>query len=258
MAKKVRGIDVERTKDLAPQRQRCPVCDERMRLDYTNRRTLVTLDGLTRSVWPSAAVTTSLALLTSAHTAPRPKDASRCPITSSALTSSRWLVRCVTPSTAPCREIHRRLVERGLPISERTVTNLLDRYDELLSVALTDDRRLKKLLAGQGRVILAIDGLQPDVGHEVLWVIRDCLSGEVLLARSLLSGRKQDLVELLRQVRDGCPGAGRRASSPTASTRSERPSRQACPACRISCASSTTCARRPGRSTRRTGTPRRN
>ena len=35
-----------------------------------------------------------------------------------------------------------------------------------------------------GRVILALDGLQPDVGQEVLWVLRDCLSGEVLLARS--------------------------------------------------------------------------
>ena len=28
----------------------------------------------------------------------------------------------------------------------------------------------------QSRVILAVDGLQPDVGHEVLWGLRDCLS----------------------------------------------------------------------------------
>jgi putative transposase len=39
---------------------------------------------------------------------------------------------------------------------------------------------------------LALDGLQPDVGHEVLWVLRDCLSGEVLLARSLLSATSAD------------------------------------------------------------------
>jgi hypothetical protein len=107
-------------------------------------------------------------------------------------------------------EIHRALIGRGLGVSERTVTNLLDLYDELLAVALGDDRRLKKLLAGQGRVILAIDGLQPDVGHEVLWVIRDCLSGEVLLAKSLLSARQEDLAELLGRVRDsvGVPVAG--------------------------------------------------
>ena len=107
-------------------------------------------------------------------------------------------------------EIRTHLVGRGLAISERTVTNLLDRYDELLATALTDDRRLKKVLAAQERVILALDGLQPDVGHEVLWVIRDVLSGEILLAKSLLSARQKELSELLRQGRDDCgvPVAG--------------------------------------------------
>jgi len=100
-------------------------------------------------------------------------------------------------------EIHQHLGARGLAIAERTVTNLLDRYDELLAVTLTDPGRLRGLLAAQGRVILAIDGLQPDVGHDVLWVLRDCLSGTVLLARSLLSSRQQDLAALIGQVRDG-------------------------------------------------------
>jgi hypothetical protein len=43
-------------------------------------------------------------------------------------------------------------------------------------------------------------GLQPDVGQEVLWVIRECLSGEVLLARPLLSATDADLAALLREV----------------------------------------------------------
>ena len=97
-------------------------------------------------------------------------------------------------------EIHRALRDRGVALAERTVTNLLDRYDELVAVALADDRRLRAVLADQGRVILALDGLQPDVGHEVLWVLRDCLSGEVLLARSLLSATARDLAPLIRSV----------------------------------------------------------
>jgi transposase-like protein len=107
-------------------------------------------------------------------------------------------------------EIHRALRERGVAICERTVTNLLDRYDELLATSLADDRRLRSLLAGQGRVILALDGLQPDVGHEVLWVLRDCLSGEVLLAKSLLSATREDLAVLLQQVAEsvGVPIVG--------------------------------------------------
>src|SRR5919199_70284 len=70
---------------------------------------------------------------------------------------------------------------------------------------LADAARLRARLATQGRVILAIDGLQPDVGHAVLWVLRDCLSGEVLLARSLLGGSEEDLVPLLREVAEALP-----------------------------------------------------
>jgi hypothetical protein len=99
-------------------------------------------------------------------------------------------------------EIHAELTRRGVVICERTVTNLLDRYDELLALSCSDAERLRRVTAQVGRVILAIDGLQPDVGHEVLWVIRDVISGEVLLARSLLSSTQADLAKLLGEVKD--------------------------------------------------------
>jgi hypothetical protein len=107
-------------------------------------------------------------------------------------------------------EIHAHLTARGVAIAERSVTNLLDRYDELLATRLMERRPLQRLLAQQGRVILALDGVQPDVGHEVLWVIRDCLSGLIVLARSLLSGRAKDLAVLLREAVDavGVPVIG--------------------------------------------------
>jgi hypothetical protein len=98
-------------------------------------------------------------------------------------------------------EIHAELVRRGVPICARSVSNLLDRYDELLALSCSDTDRLRRITAQAGRVVLAIDGLQPDVGHEVLWVIRDVLSGEVLLARSLLSSCQDDLAKLLREVK---------------------------------------------------------
>jgi len=98
-------------------------------------------------------------------------------------------------------EIHEHLRYRGVAVAPRTVTHLLERYDELLTLSLTDTTRLQRITQVQGRVLLALDGLQPDVGHEVLWVLRDCLSGEVLLARSLLSATQPDLAVLLRTVR---------------------------------------------------------
>src|SRR5260221_10623722 len=99
-------------------------------------------------------------------------------------------------------EIHHSLQDRGLPIGERTVLNLLARYEELVTLHVTDRNRLQVLARKQGYLILAVDGLKPDVGHEVLWVVRDCVSGEILLARPLLSEREADLVELLKEVQD--------------------------------------------------------
>jgi hypothetical protein len=43
------------------------------------------------------------------------------------------------------------------------------------------------------------------MGHEVLWVLRDRLSGEVLLARSLLSATTKDLSSLVEEVRAALP-----------------------------------------------------
>ena len=107
-------------------------------------------------------------------------------------------------------EIHAALTDRGVDIGPRSVTNLLDRYDELLALSLTDTARLRRVTEAEGRVILAIDGLQPDVGHEILWVLRDCLSGAVLLARSLLSSCRDDLARLITEVKEvlGVPIVG--------------------------------------------------
>jgi Transposase, Mutator family len=197
-------------KDLSPQRQNCPACGQRMWLDYTNRRTLVTLDGCLRL---NLAIRRCHTRACDRHLRPyRPEAEGRFALPKHEfgldVLATVGALRYSEHRSVP--EIHAALLGRDVGVSERTVTNLLDRYDELLAVALGDDRRLKKLLAGQGRVILAIDGLQPDVGHEVLWVIRDCLGGEILLAKSLLSARQEDLAELLTQVHDavGVPVVG--------------------------------------------------
>jgi hypothetical protein len=98
-------------------------------------------------------------------------------------------------------EMHQRLQARGLVISERAVTHLLHRYEELVSLHITDRERIADRLQEQGHVILALDGLQPDVGHEVLWVVRDCQSEEILLARPLLSSTQGDITTLLQEAK---------------------------------------------------------
>jgi hypothetical protein len=99
-------------------------------------------------------------------------------------------------------EIQQLLQQRGIAVCERRVEHLMHRYEELVTLHVSEKPRLRECLNSQGRVMLAIDGLQPDVGHEVLWVIREVLSGEILLARTLLSSSQEDLAILLTEVKE--------------------------------------------------------
>ncbi len=62
-------------------------------------------------------------------------------------------------------EMHGALLALGVKITERSVTHLMQRYEELVALRVTDQERIRAQLQKQGHVILAIDGLQPDVGH---------------------------------------------------------------------------------------------
>ena len=202
MARTAPRPEAERQRTLKTQRRRCPACGGAMWCHYTNCRTVVTLGG-------SVKLQLKVRRCENAdcdrfHKPYRPESEGRWALPQQEfgldVIALVGALRYREHRSVP--EITEHLVDRGVPICERSVTNLLDRYDALLALSLTDDRRLRKLLSDQGRVILAIDGLQPDVGHEVLWVLRDCISGEVLLARSLLSARQSDLADLLEQVRE--------------------------------------------------------
>lgn len=191
-----------RTETLDCLQSTCPHCGGHTWLQYRNRRRLVTLDGVVelllrvrRCQNPDCPCY---------HKPYRPETEGRL-----ALPQHEFGLDVIAQVGAwryqdhrSVPEMHQLLRQRQIPISERSVTNLLDRYDELLALAVLDVARLRRLTTPNRRVILALDGMQPDVGHEVLWLLRDVLSGEILLVRSLLSSTQHDLASLLREVRD--------------------------------------------------------
>ena len=61
-------------------------------------------------------------------------------------------------------EMHQALLARGVSIALRSVTHLMHRYEELVALRVADQERIKVRLQKQGHVVLALDGLQPDVG----------------------------------------------------------------------------------------------
>jgi hypothetical protein len=191
----------DHTLELTTHTRACPTCGQPLRAANKPRRTVTTLDGLVllrlqvRSCCNPDCPRHRVCL--------RPEQEGRFALPQHEfgldVIALIGTLRHAQHRSLP--EIHAELVRRGVPICARSVGNLLDRYDELLALSASDTTRLRRITAKAGRVVLAIDGLQPDVGHEVLWVLRDVLSGEVLLARSLLSSTQDDLAELIGEVK---------------------------------------------------------
>ncbi len=187
---------------LEPLKDRCAACAQKSWVAYHSPRTVATLSGLVRlRLVVRRCVNRDCALYHEPHR-PEEEGAFALPQGEFGLDVIALVGALRHAEHRSVPEIHRELSGRGVAISERTVTNLLDRYEELVALRLSDRAGLRERLGEQGRAVLAMDGLQPDVGHEVLWVVRECLSGEVLLARSLLGGTEKDLVPLVREVAD--------------------------------------------------------
>jgi len=192
-------------KTLTPVITHCPECGHLLRAAYSNYRTVTTLNAVTRLTLHVRSCPNSDCSRYHDPHRPEAEALLALPHHEFGLDVLAVVGRLRHAEHRSVPEIHRELTRRGVAIALRSVTNLLDRYDELRALATADRQRLHALLRKQRRVVLAIDGLQPDVGHEVLWVLRDCLSGEVLLARSLLSATITGLKALVTEVRRALP-----------------------------------------------------
>jgi len=192
----------ERTLDLPAHTRACPACSGPLWSAATARRTVVTLEGLVRLRLQVRSCRNPACPRHKACLRPEQEGRFALPRHEFGLDVIALIGRLRHAEHRSVPAIHAALARRGVPICARSVGNLLDRYDELLALSCSDAARLRRITEQAGRVILAIDGLQPDVGHEVLWVLRDCLSGAVLLARSLLSSTQDDLARLLTEVKE--------------------------------------------------------
>jgi hypothetical protein len=194
---------------LSPAVEHCPACGQFMRIAYHEHRTVVRLDGVWRLTLRVRRCRNAACAQYHRPSVPEEAGAWALPQAEFGLDVIALVGQLRSREQRSVPQIHQVLRQRGVQIAERSVTELLHRYEELVALRLGDATRLRERLTEQGGVILALDGLQPDVGHEVLWVLRDVRSGEVLLARSLLSATEGDLAPLLEEVRDALAGPDR-------------------------------------------------
>src|SRR4051795_12472199 len=153
----------DRALTLTPVLLDCPECRHRTYADYNNFRTIITLDGVIRLTLTIRRCPNPACPRFLRPYRPEAEPHFALPYHEFGLDVLTLIGRLRYAEHRSIPEIHTELTRRRVAVALRTVTNLLDRYDELRALATADPHRLGSLLKGQKRVVLAIDGLQPDV-----------------------------------------------------------------------------------------------
>jgi hypothetical protein len=95
-------------------------------------------------------------------------------------------------------EIHSELT-KSILISEREIQYLIEIYMLLVTGIKQNKSYLDEVISPEG-IILSIDGIQPEKGNEILYILRDVLSGEVLVSENLVSSHEESIKGLIRPV----------------------------------------------------------
>lgn len=88
-----------------------------------------------------------------------------------------------------------------LQISRSEINLLCQTYLALTTANRQQDATYLEKVRANGGIILSLDGVQPEKGNKTLWILKEVLTGETLLARKLQSADKDSIASLLREVK---------------------------------------------------------
>lgn len=89
----------------------------------------------------------------------------------------------------------------SIRLSDDVLENYVERYERMVSARHEDPVHLREVYAGIPDLVLAIDGLQPEKGHEVLYVVRELNAGRVWFAVPLLSSSNEEIAAILERAK---------------------------------------------------------
>jgi hypothetical protein len=84
-----------------------------------------------------------------------------------------------------------------LRLSDDAIETYIGRYQTMLAARQQDPEELAGAYRAIGSLVLTIDGLQPEKGHETLYVVRELMRKRVWFAEPLLSSATQEVRRLL-------------------------------------------------------------
>ena len=100
-------------------------------------------------------------------------------------------------------QIRQELKDRfAIPLSEDAIEQYVFRYQGMVAAEQQDPEEFKRAYQGVKGLALSIDGLQPEKGHETLYVVREIGQNRVWFAMALLSSTDAEIKRVLVRARE--------------------------------------------------------
>jgi len=87
-------------------------------------------------------------------------------------------------------------------LSDDAITDSLRRYQTMVAARQQDAAILAEVYQNRQSLILSIDGLQPEKGHEVLYVVRELGAKRIWFAQALLSSSTAEITQLIHKAKE--------------------------------------------------------
>jgi hypothetical protein len=100
-----------------------------------------------------------------------------------------------------------------IDLTEPGIAKYLGRYQTMLAGRQQDPEALRRHYHGADALILSIDGLQPEKGHETLSVVRELTGKRVWFAEALLSATAEEVRRLILQAKRWADALGQPVAS---------------------------------------------
>src|SRR5262249_56577009 len=89
----------------------------------------------------------------------------------------------------------------AITLSEDAIEKYIRRYQAMLAARQQDAELLRRQYPAGAEIILWIDGLQPEKGHETLYVVRELTRKRVWFAEPLLSATEDEVRRLIQTAK---------------------------------------------------------
>src|SRR6478735_5637996 len=100
------------------------------------------------------------------------------------------------------------LDDYGIKLSEDAIDRYIRRYQVMLAARQQDAELRRRQYPAGAENILCIDGLQPEKGHETLYVVRELTRKRVWFAEPLLSATEDQVRRLIQKAREWAESLG--------------------------------------------------